>query len=61
MTKETMKTLSYYAEAMTQNIPGTAQVSVAAAIGLLMFVPNLVIFLIFQRKMIQTMLHSGVK
>ncbi len=61
MTKETMKTLSYYAEAMTQNIPGTAQVSVAAAIGLLMFVPNLIIFLLFQRKMIQTMLHSGVK
>ena len=61
MTKETMKTLSYYAEAMTQNIPGVAQISIAAAIGLLMFVPNLIIFLIFQRKMIQTMLHSGVK
>ncbi|MFC4600051.1 carbohydrate ABC transporter permease [Cohnella hongkongensis] len=61
MTKETMKTLSYYAEAMSQNIPGAAQVSIAAAIGLMMFVPNLVIFLIFQRRMIQTMLHSGVK
>jgi len=61
MTKETMKTLSYYAEAMSQNIPGVAQISIAASIGLLMFLPNLIIFLIFQRKMIQTMLHSGVK
>lgn len=61
MTKETMKTLSYYAEAMSQNIPGVAQISIAAAIGLLMFLPNLIAFLAFQRRMIQTMLHSGVK
>ncbi|WP_256757797.1 carbohydrate ABC transporter permease [Cohnella sp. WQ 127256] len=61
MTKETMKTLAYYVEAMTLNIPGVAQISIASSIGLLMFLPNLIIFLLFQRKMIQTMLHSGVK
>jgi ABC-type glycerol-3-phosphate transport system permease component len=61
MTKETMKTLAYYVEAMTMNIPGVAQISIASSIGLLMFLPNLIIFLLFQRKMIQTMLHSGVK
>jgi len=60
-TKETMKTLAYYVEAMTLNIPGVAQISIASSIGLLMFLPNLIIFLLFQRKMIQTMLHSGVK
>jgi len=60
-TKETMKTLAYYMAAVTQNIPGVAQLSVSASIGLLMFLPNLIIFLLFQRKMIQTMLHSGVK
>ncbi len=61
MTKETMKTLAYYVEAMTVNIPGVAQISIGSSIGLLMFLPNLIMFLLFQRKMIQTMLHSGVK
>lgn len=61
MTKETMKTLSYYATALTSNVPGVAAASMAAAIGLLLFLPNLIMFLLFQRKMIQTMLHSGVK
>ncbi|MFD0715985.1 carbohydrate ABC transporter permease [Paenibacillus sp. GCM10027626] len=61
MTKETMKTLAYYATSLTQNVPGVAATSIAAAVGLLMFLPNLIMFLLFQRKMIQTMLHSGVK
>ncbi|MCU6711597.1 carbohydrate ABC transporter permease [Paenibacillus sp. J5C_2022] len=61
MTKETMKTLAYYATAMTVNVPGVAATSLAAAIGLLIFLPNMIMFLIFQRKVIQTMLHSGVK
>ena len=61
MTKETMKTLAYYATALTVNVPGVAATSLAAAIGLIMFLPNLIMFLLFQRKMIQTMLHSGVK
>lgn len=61
MTKETMKTLGYYATALTSNVPGVAGASMAAAIGLLLFLPNLIMFLLFQRKMIQTMLHSGVK
>lgn len=61
MTKETMKTLAYYATALVVNVPGVAATSLAAAIGLIMFLPNLIMFLLFQRKMIQTMLHSGVK
>lgn len=61
MTKETMKTMAFYATAFTSNVPGVAGVSIAAAVGLLMFLPNLILFLVFQRKMIQTMLHSGVK
>ncbi|MGZ9584241.1 carbohydrate ABC transporter permease [Paenibacillus marinisediminis] len=61
MTSETMKTMAYYVTAFTTNIPGVAAASISAAVGLLMFVPNLILFLLFQRKMIQTMLHSGVK
>jgi ABC-type glycerol-3-phosphate transport system permease component len=61
MTKETMKTLAFYVTSLTANVPGVAAVSMAAAVGLLMFLPNLIMFLLFQRKMIETMLHSGVK
>lgn len=61
MTKETMKTLAYYATALTVNVPIVAATSLAAAVSLLLFLPNLIMFLLFQRKMIQTMLHSGVK
>lgn len=61
MTKETMKTMAYYATAFTANVPGVAGASIAAVVGLLMFLPNLILFLLFQRRMIQTMLHSGVK
>jgi len=34
---------------------------VAAAAGLIMFVPNLVVFLLFQRRVLNTMAHSGIK
>ncbi|WP_409342216.1 carbohydrate ABC transporter permease [Paenibacillus sp. MBLB4367] len=61
MTKETMKTLAFYAQSFSINVSAAAGKSIAAAVGLLMFLPNLIVFLIFQRKMIQTMLHSGVK
>lgn len=60
-TKETMKTLAFYVTSLTTNVPGVAAASMAAAVGLLMFLPNLILFLLFQRKMIETMLHSGVK
>ncbi|WP_238392502.1 carbohydrate ABC transporter permease [Paenibacillus antri] len=60
-TKDTLKTMAFYMTSFTINIPGVAAASVGAAIGLLMFLPNLLLFLLFQRKMIQTMLHSGVK
>jgi ABC-type glycerol-3-phosphate transport system permease component len=61
VTNETMRTMAYYMTSVTVNIPGVAAASLQAAIALLMFIPNLILFIIFQRRMIQTMLHSGVK
>jgi ABC-type glycerol-3-phosphate transport system permease component len=61
MTKDTMKTLAFYMTSLTTSVPGVAAASMKAAAALLMFLPNLILFLLFQRKMIQTMLHSGVK
>jgi len=61
-TKETMKTLAFYVNSLTANLQNSvAGQSMAAAAALLIFIPNLIMFLLFQRKMIQTMLHSGVK
>lgn len=61
MTIETMKTIPYYAMSFVSDVPGVAGQSIGAAVSLLMFLPNLILFLLFQRKMIETMLHSGVK
>lgn len=59
---ETMKTLAYYmttlVSAIANNVAGQ---NVAAAAGLLLFLPTFVIFLAFQRKVNETMVHSGMK
>ena len=61
VTRETMRTMAYFMTSVTVNIPGVAAASLGAAIALIMFLPNLILFIVFQRRMIQTMLHSGVK
>lgn len=57
-----MKTLPFYVESLTSNLANTvARQGVAAAASLIIFMPNLIIFLLSQRKVIQTMAHSGIK
>jgi multiple sugar transport system permease protein len=34
---------------------------ISAAAGLMMFIPNLVLFIILQSKVMNTMAHSGIK
>jgi ABC-type glycerol-3-phosphate transport system permease component len=64
MNKETMKTFAFYMStlttttAMENNIAGQG---LAAAAALLMFIPNLVIFIFMQSKVMDTMAHSGLK
>ncbi|MBD2862054.1 carbohydrate ABC transporter permease [Paenibacillus oceani] len=59
---ETMKTLPFYVSSMTSGLANNvARQGVAAAAGLLMFVPSFVLFLFLQRKVISTMAHSGLK
>ncbi len=59
---DSMKTLPFFVLALTNalgnNVVGQG---IAAAAGLIIFVPNLVIFLLFQRKILMTMAHSGIK
>ncbi|SDS24062.1 carbohydrate ABC transporter membrane protein 2, CUT1 family [Paenibacillaceae bacterium GAS479] len=64
MQDETMKTLPYYISTLASAGTGGNTIAgqgIAAAAGLLMFLPNLIIFLLFQKRMMETMVHSGVK
>jgi len=62
MQDETMKTLPYYITTLTSGAANTvAGQGMAAAAGLLLFLPNLIIFLLAQRRIMETMVHSGVK
>jgi ABC-type glycerol-3-phosphate transport system permease component len=64
MSKETLKTFAFYMStlttttAMENNIAGQGM---AAAAALLMFIPNLIIFIFMQSKVMDTMAHSGLK
>lgn len=62
MQDESMKTLPYYMQSLTANLANSvARQGAAAAGALIMFLPQLIIFLFFQRKVIATMAHSGIK
>ncbi|MFC5530503.1 carbohydrate ABC transporter permease [Cohnella yongneupensis] len=62
MQDEAMKTLAFYMTSLTSNLSNSvARQGAAAAGGLILFVPQLVVFLIFQHKVIATMAHSGIK
>lgn len=57
---ESLKTLGYYLSSFSiQNNPAMA--GVIAAAGLIMFLPNLIIFICMQSRVMNTMSHSGIK
>ncbi|MFC5532043.1 carbohydrate ABC transporter permease [Cohnella yongneupensis] len=62
MQDESMKTFSFYISTLVSGASANiARTGTVAAAGLILFIPNLIIFLIFQRKVIATMAHSGIK
>ncbi|RIX53153.1 carbohydrate ABC transporter permease [Paenibacillus nanensis] len=62
MFDEEMKTFSFFLSTLTSNLANNvAMQGAAAAAALIMFVPNLVVFVILQGKVIATMAHSGIK
>ncbi len=58
---ETKKTFAFYMNTLTAASAGPAGVGIAAAAGLVMFIPNLVIFIVMQGNVMDTMSHSGIK
>ncbi|HHT35739.1 MAG: carbohydrate ABC transporter permease [Candidatus Wallacebacter cryptica] len=59
---EAMRTLPFFLGTLTSGLANNvAGQGAAAAAGLLMFLPNLIFFLVMQNRVIQTMAHSGLK
>ena len=60
---ESLKTFAYYMStlSMTTGSNTVAGQGIAAASSLIMFLPNLIIFVILQNKVMDTVSHSGIK
>jgi ABC-type glycerol-3-phosphate transport system permease component len=62
MSDDSMKTFPFFLQTLTQNLANSvARQGAAAAASMIMFLPTLIMFLVFQRKVIATMAHSGIK
>ncbi|MBQ2642807.1 MAG: carbohydrate ABC transporter permease [Eubacterium sp.] len=60
ITNEALRTLTYYVNSVGVNNV-VAAAGLMAAANLILFVPNLVIFIAMQSKVMNTMSHSGIK
>lgn len=61
---ESLKTFAFFLSTLTSTATGANTVAgqgIAAAASLIMFLPNLVIFILLQRQVMSTMSHSGLK
>lgn len=60
-TKESMRTLAFYMSTLISANNTVAGQGVSAAAALIMFVPNILLFIILQSQVMNTMAHSGIK
>ncbi|MDF2484384.1 MAG: transporter permease [Herbinix sp.] len=60
ITDETMRTLAFYLGSLSTNNNVAAQ-GMAAAASVLLFLPNLIIFVLMNTQVMNTMAHSGIK
>lgn len=61
---ESLKTFAFYLTTLTASTTGANLVAgqgIAAAASLIMFLPNLIIFIFLQSQVMSTMSHSGIK
>lgn len=59
--KEEYQTFAYYLSTLTNASNSISGAGVSAAAALIIFIPNLVIFIFLQSKVMDTMSHSGIK
>lgn len=58
---EALKTLPYYFGTLTLGTSSIAAQGISAAASLIVFLPNILLFIILQRNVMNTMAHSGLK
>lgn len=58
---DSLKTFAYYMSTLSSVSNPIAGIGMSAAASLIMFVPNLVFFIILQSQVMSTMAHSGIK
>jgi ABC-type glycerol-3-phosphate transport system permease component len=56
-----LKTFAFYMSTLTSSSNVVAGAGMSAATTLIMFLPNLIIFIILQNQVMNTMVHSGIK
>lgn len=62
LNSESLKTFAFYMSTLTSASGNTvAGTGVSAAASLIMFLPNLIIFIFLQKQVMDTMAHSGIK
>lgn len=62
MLDDEMKSFAFFLSTLTNNLANNVAMQGAAAVAsLIMFVPNLIVFVLLQSKVIATMAHSGIK
>jgi len=64
LNNESLRTFAFYLSTLTTTTAGANQVAgqgIAAAAALIMFLPNLLIFVFLQSQVMSTMSHSGLK
>lgn len=61
VTSEGLRTLAFYMSTLASNTNAVAGQGMAAAASLIMFLPNLILFIFLQSKVMNTMAHSGLK
>jgi multiple sugar transport system permease protein len=60
ITNDTMKTLAFYLNTLSTN-NAVAAAGMQAAATVILFLPNIIIFIIMQSNVMNTMTHSGIK
>lgn len=58
---EELQTFAYYLSTLSNSSNSVSGAGVSAASALILFVPNLVIFIVLQSQVMDTMAHSGIK
>ena len=61
LNKDNMKAFAYYMTTLTTAGNDVVGIGMAAAATLIMFIPNLIIFIFMQKNVMSTMAHSGLK